>query len=352
MGTIVERNGRYLIRVRRKGLKPIAKTFTTKKDAQAFVRKTEVDIETGKYAAEATRAPSLREAVQDYRATVGPSLKGAETYRYRYDEFEALPFAYKQVNDVTSADLATWRDQQSARFKPGTVLRKLAMLSSIFSFCLKERGWVQVNPVAAIRKPRACDSRNRIMSDDEVAYLMAAAMTSKARWLAPALTVLLHGAMRRSELFGLKRSDVDYELAVARLHETKAGGGRNVPLCPRSLSALQELDSDAASAGEKALMPFGAVGSLSTRFKRTVKRARAMYETDCAAADSTPDEAVFANLRLHDLRHCAVTMWATTGLLSIPELQAVSGHRTMASLSRYISLSATSLAGKLAGIVV
>ena len=348
MGTIVERNGRYLIRVRRKGLKPIAKTFTTKRDAQAFGRKTEADMESGRYAAEAHRAPSLKEAIKVYRVTVALTMKGAAAYKYRFDEFEALSFAHKPVNEVTPSDLATWRDQQSGLHKPGTVLRKLAMLSSIFSFCLKERGWVAANPVAAIRKPRANDCRNRIMSDEEVAYLMCAAMTSKAAWLAPALTIQLHGAMRRAELFGLKRGDVDYELAVAHLSETKAGGGRDVPLCPRSLSALKELDSDAAARGEEALMPFGEVGSFSTRFKVTVRRARAMYEADCSAAGSVPDVLVLANLRLHDLRHCAVTMWASTGKLSIPELQAVSGHRTMSCLSRYISLSATSLAGKLA----
>ena len=87
--------------------------------------------------------------------TVAPSLKGAETYRYRYDEFEALPFAHKPVNEVTPSELATWRDQQSSLHKPATVLRKLTMLSGIFSFCLKERAWVTTNPVAAIRKPRA-----------------------------------------------------------------------------------------------------------------------------------------------------------------------------------------------------
>lgn len=352
MAAIIERQGRYLVRVRRAGFKPVARTFTTKKDAQAYGRKLEADIESGRYIAEATQAPSFREAVKAYRTTVAPAMKGFSTYSYRFDEFEALPFADKPVNKVTASDLSTWRDQQSAQVKSGTVLRKLAMLSSIFSFCLKERAWITTNPVAAIRKPRANDARSRIMSDDEVGYLMTAAMTSKAHWLAPALTVLLHSAMRRSELFGLRRGDVDYGSAVAHLYDTKAGCSRDVPLCPRSLSALQELDSDAGLRNEEALLPFGDVGSFSTRFKRTVVRARAMYEADCAISGVAPDESVFRDLRLHDLRHCAVTMWATTGALSIPELQAVSGHKTMSCLSRYISLSATSLAGKLASLTV
>ena len=216
----------------------------------------------------------------------------------------------------------------------------------------RERGWVTTNPVAAIRKPRANDSRNRIMSDDEVAYLMAAAITSKARWLAAAITIALHSAMRRGELFGLKRVDIDFDAAVAHLSDTKAGGSRDVPLCPRSLSALRELDADASERGDDALLPLGQVGSVSTRFKRTVQRARATYEADCTALGVGPDDSVFADLRWHDLRHCAVTTWATTGALSLPELMSVSGHKTPRMLARYTHLSASALATKLASISV
>lgn len=352
MAAIIERQGRYLVRVRRAGFKPVAKTFTIKKDAQAYGRMVEADMESGRWVAETTRAPSLRDAIKTYRTTVAPAMKGATTYRYRFDEFEALPFAHKLIDKVTAADFATWRDAQCALHKPGTVVRKLAMLSAIFGWARTERGWLAVNPLSAVRKPRVSDSRSRVMSDDEVAYLMAAAMTSKARWLAAAVTIALHSAMRRGELFGLKRGDIDFDAAVAHLSDTKAGCSRDVPLCPRSLSALRELDADASERGEDALLPFGQVGSLSTRFKRTVHRARAMYEADCAASGSSPDDSVFFDLRWHDLRHCAVTTWATTGALSLPELMSVSGHKTPCMLARYTHLSASSLATKLAGISV
>ena len=64
MASIIERQGRFLVRVRLGGFKPVAKTFTTKKDAQAFGRRVEADMESGRWAAEAVRAPSLREAIR------------------------------------------------------------------------------------------------------------------------------------------------------------------------------------------------------------------------------------------------------------------------------------------------
>ena len=183
-----------------------------------------------------------QEAIAEYRVKVAVNMKGAADYAYRFDEFEALPFASKTVNTVTPFDLAAWRDEQMPRLKPGTVVRKLALLSGVLTWCVKERGWMTVNPLSLVRKPRVADGRNRTLSPEELKYLMLAASTSKAAWLSAALTVLMNSAMRRSELFGLKRQDVDAGTSTARLHDTKNGSARDVPLCPRSLAALHELD--------------------------------------------------------------------------------------------------------------
>ena len=63
MASIIERKGRFLVRVRRGGFKAVAKTFTSKKDAQAYGRKLEADMESGRYAAAVLRPPPLREDI-------------------------------------------------------------------------------------------------------------------------------------------------------------------------------------------------------------------------------------------------------------------------------------------------
>ena len=90
--------------------------------------------------------------------------------------------------------------------------------------------------------------------------------------------------------------------------------------------------------------------SLSTRFQVTVRRARSMYLGDHAAGGTEPEEAFLADLRLHDLRHHAVSMWANSGQLSLVELMGISGHKTPRMLTRYTHLQATTLATKLAVI--
>ncbi|WP_119153311.1 tyrosine-type recombinase/integrase [Caldimonas tepidiphila] len=351
MASITERGGRYLARVRRDGFKLVAKTFTRKSDAMAWARRVEADMEAGRWV-EAVPAvpavPTLREALAEYRATVAVKMKGAKDYVYRFDFIAATNFAAKPINDITPFDLSQWRDDLAQTRKPATVVRVLALLSGVFTWAMKERGLITSNPLALVRKPRVADGRSRTLTQEEWGWLLKEASTSKARWLAPTLTVLGRSAMRRGELFGLKRLDVDYSRAVAHLADSKNGSARDVPLCPEALVALRELDRMAEQEGRSALLPLGHVESISMTFMRTVRRARATYEQECAREGRKPSPTLLFDVRLHDLRHQAVSHWASKGALSLPELMAISGHKTPRMLTRYAHMSATALAGKLA----
>jgi integrase len=350
MASITQRGKRFLVRVRRDGYPTVTQTFTKRADAAAWGRQVEADMEAGRWALEAQAVPTLSAAIGEYRTTVAVRMKGAADYAYRFDIFEALPFAAKPINEVTPFDLSKWRDQLAKTRKPATVVRLLAMLSAVFTWAMKERGWIKSNPACMVARPRVLDRRERVLSDEERGFLMAAAATSKAAWLHPVLVLLMNSAMRRGEVFGLRRADVDFGASVARLADTKNGSAREVPLCPRSLTALRELAGAAHQEAGAALVPVGDAGSVSTRFVVTVRRARRAYEEACLEAGIEPAPGFLADARLHDLRHHAITQWATTGALSLPELMAVSGHKTPRMLTRYTHLSASALAGKLARV--
>lgn len=350
MATITERKGRYLVRVRCKGNPTVSKTFTKRSDAAAWSRRVEADMESGRWSIRAAQAPTLRDAIREYRRVVAGKLKGAATYRYRFDEFENLPFATLAIDDIRPAQFADWRDDQVRRLKPDTVIRKLAMLSSIFTWAVKDRGWLDRNPLTSVRRPRAGPGRDRTLSDEERGWLLAAARSSKAAWLAPALTVFMTTAMRRGELWALRREDIDFDQATAHLRDTKNGLARHVPLSPDAVRALRELAQAAAARGDEVLLPVGPPGSISTRFVVTVRRAMMLYRDACESVGEPVDETILANVRLHDLRHHAVTTWASFGVLSVLELMAISGHKTTRMLARYTHLGAGSLAKKLATI--
>jgi len=307
-------------------------------------------MESGRWVVEAQAVPTLRGAISEYRTAVAAKMKGAADYAYRFDIFEALPFASKRIDEVTPFDLSKWRDDLAKTRKPATVVRLLAMMSAVFTWAMKERGWVKSNPACMVARPRVSDRRERVLSDEERRYIMEAATSSKATWLPAVLTLLMHSAMRRGEVFGLRRRDVDFGASVVRLADTKNGSARDVPLCPQSLAALRTLAGAASVKEDAPLVPVGDAGSVSTRFSVTLGRARRAYEANCALAGVEPSSTFLADTRLHDLRHHAITFWATTGALTLPELMAVSGHRTPRMLARYTHLSASALASKLARV--
>lgn len=358
MASITERQGKYRARVRRDGYPTACKTFTLKKDAQAWARQVEAAMDAGRWeapsstmtAAAAPTAPTVGEALKLYRAKVAASFKGAAVYAYWFDEIAAWTSASKPVDQITAVDVASWRDEQGLKLAPGTVARKLGLLSGFFSWCHKERGWIASNPVHSVRKPLVRDARSRVLSNEERAYLLTAAKASRCRWLADGLTVLLHSAMRRGELCSLGVKDVDFGAAVAHLSDTKNGDARDVPLCPNSLAALRSLVHQAQGRGDERLIPVSDPHAVSVAFRRVVAKAQANYRSDCAREGQQADEGFLSDFRLHDARHTAVTTWASTGALSVLELQRVSGHRTLSMLSRYTNLKATDIASKLAKV--
>lgn len=48
MASIIERNGRYLVRVRMQGFPTVTKTFNRKADGAAWGRRVETDMEAGR----------------------------------------------------------------------------------------------------------------------------------------------------------------------------------------------------------------------------------------------------------------------------------------------------------------
>lgn len=349
MASISTRNGKFLVRVRRDGFKAAAKTFTRKQDAMAWGRMVEAAMESGRWRDPGKVVPTMADAIRVYRASTGAKLKGRATYAYWLDELSGSSLGPKRIDQVTPADLATWRDRQlESGLKPGTVVRKLGMLSGLLTWCHKERGWITANPARSISKPKVSDARTRILSTAEYDHLLAAAGTGKAKWLADSIAVLAFSGMRRGELWSLRPTDINFDESIARLNDTKNGCARDVPLCPTALGALKRLCIAASLEGSERLIPVCEPQAISLAFRRTVTRARNRYFRTCSNTKVEPDASFLHELRLHDLRHTAVTRWARTGELSMLELAAVSGHRGLVSLKRYSHLTAEHVAAKLA----
>lgn len=352
MATIAKRGDRYLVRVRREGFRPVSKSFIRRTDAAAWGRRVEADMQAGRWVDVRSDVPTLGEAIQQYRERVAINLKGARDYAYSFKELEASALALARVDSITPAHLADWRDSLSGRgLKNATVARRLGLLSGVLTWCHKERGWIDSNPLRAVRKPVVRDARTRTLNAEEARYLDIATKSARAAWLPDAVTLLMRTAMRRSELVGLRCEDVDFSQSIARLRDSKNGEAREVPLCPQAVEALVRLVDKAKVTGGSTVLPISDPEAVSFAFRRAVVRAQERYREDCAAEGKVTAPGFLEGVRLHDLRHHAISTWARTGSLSIVDLMKISGHRSPRMLARYAHLNASELAGRMAALM-
>lgn len=172
------------------------------------------------------------------------------------------------------------------------------------------------------------DARTRRPENDEFERICATLEEGKSRigtWTAHAARLARETGMRQGELCSARWTDVDLASRILNLGSAKTKGRvqRAVPLSGKALALLQALphENEFILAGLPA------------------DRCSAAWARACR-------QLGIVDLRFHDLRADAISRIATAGL-SVAELQVVSGHKTLAMLTRYLRLDASAVAAKL-----
>lgn len=330
-------SGYWQAKIRRRGWPAKSKTFRTKSEAETWARQVESEMDRGVFvsASDAERT-TLGDLIDRFVKEFAP-----HHYRKREDEKEAWRFQCQRLNemlgDYSLAALdqklvAKYRDDRIAgkgERKPvseSSVRKELFMLSKVLGFAETECGinLPRGNPVDKIRKPSETRSRDRRLTCDEWKKLEVECQRSRNRHLWPALQLSVETAMRQGELLALRWENYDKKRRLAFLPETKNGEARSVPLTKKAIELLNALPRHISGV----VFP--------------VERMT-LYHAFAAAAK----RAKIADYTWHDLRHEALSRLAERGDLSVLEMAAVSGHKTLQMLKRYTHLQAETLAKKL-----
>jgi integrase len=316
MATIRKLRDRWQAQVRRRGVPPRAKSFDKRSDAERWARDLEAEADRSGWVADTRLAEktTLRELLTRYCAEVTPGKRGAVSEKSRINSIMRNAMSHRTLAKLTSADVATYRDERLKCVAPATVVRELNTVSHAIEIATREWGlWLPRNPVKLVRRPQVPRGRTRRLKDGEEDRLLAACDRGRTPLLKPLIVLAIETAMRRGELIGLQWQHIDLNRCVAHIPLTKSGDSRDVPLSRRAVSTL----------------------------------------TDLRAADGRDLDRVFrvraemADLHFHDLRHEAVTRLFEKGL-NIAEVSAISGHKELRMLQRYTHLRAEDLVHRLA----
>jgi len=180
-----------------------------------------------------------------------------------------------------------------------------------------------LSTVPKVRLEKEPQGRLRWLEPDEERRLITACRASALPYLADLGTVALETGMRRSEAEGLTWDRVDLSRGVLRLEMTKSGRRREVPMRQRVYDVL----AGRPGGRQGRLWP---EGSTRAGFEAAVEGAR-----------------LDAPFRFHDCRHHFASWFMMRGG-SLPALQKILGHASLAMTMRYAHLSPEHLRGEMA----
>jgi integrase len=317
------RNNRWQARVQRKEQKDLAKSFLNKPDAEKWARSIEIEIDRGTYINTSYAQKTLfKEILQKYLDDVAPTMRSADNQIIRVRKLMKHPIAEVNMAHLSPKHMADYRDERLKVIKPSTVIRELAILSSVINHARREWGLNVTNPVTMIKKPSSSQGRDRILSDKELGRLFIQ-LEKISPWYKTLAEFALETAMRRGELMSLLWANINFEKSVAFLPLTKNGDSRYVPLSMKAIKILKLLPRDI----EGKVFPLNK-GTVSILFLRAARRAK------------------IDDIHFHDLRHMALTNLSVK-FTNILELASISGHRELKMLQRYVHIKAEDLVQKL-----
>jgi integrase len=312
-------------KVRRRGYPQQSKTFETKREAEAWASIIESEMTRSVFVDRSKgERITFNEVLASYITNVAPTHKGGSSEVSRLVRFmrEESKLTARSMATLKTSDFESFRDRRLKEVVPGTVKRELNLLHAVIENVRKGLA-LQENPISDVKRPRVSDRRDTRFQADEEDRLMEALMRCRNPWVVPAVILAIETAMRRSELLSLMWNDVDLLERTARLHDTKNGEARDVPLSPRAIEVLRDLPRS---------LDGHVLATSAEALKNAFERAR--------------KKANLEHYNFHDLRHEATSRLFERGW-NVMEVAAVTGHKDIQSLKRYTNLRARDLARKM-----
>ena len=309
MASIIKRNDKWFVRVRKHGQPSQSKTFNIKKDAQRWAVMIERELDQGLLGS-VDKSLTLGDLLKRYLKEVTPYKKSHDKETWRIKALLKRSISGVSLSNLNSAIISSYK---YSRLTDGarTTRYDLALIRHCLEFARLEWGYyLPINPVDLVSKPKLNKPRDRRVGKDDIDILMDALRHSKVTYLKPLILIAIETGLRQGELVKFMWSDVDLDSRLLKVRDTKNGEDRVVPMSNKALSILQSLPRLGATV-------FNAShSSLQNAWKRLIKRSGLI------------------DLHFHDLRHEAISRFIERGL-TIPEAASISGHKTQSMLLRY-----------------
>lgn len=341
MASIQKRNSSYRVRITRQGKSTLCATFYSRLEAVQWAKKIEAELRLGIHQDKA-QSPigstmPFREAVEKYIPSHSV-YKGNHKTEAGILRILAMRWEGKNLSAISKLEIVLLKDNLLAKGRAAsTVNHYLNAISQLYQIAINEWGLKVTNPITGIKRMSEPQGRMKRLSKEAETALLACCKELNLGYLADIIVVALETGMRCGEILSMRWEDVDFNNRRVLLRHTKNGDSRQVPLTSRAKTTLEQLSSRDT---EELVFPH-CRWAIRRHFTRVV---------GLLAKAHKGAQNPFTDLRLHDLRHEALSRLSDKGL-NVMEIAHISGHRTLAMLRRYTHPCHETLLGKLDKIV-
>jgi integrase len=301
-----------------------AKT-TRKENAEALLRKRQQEVWEGRFFAGSQRQKPLTLGdLRDLWLRDRAGKRSLDDDRQRLGAIVDYWGEHRLISTITTDEIRALRTELSARkISVATVNRYLGTLRAALNLATRS-GHSHRNPMVGITLAAEDNARDRLCTVEEYHRLVSEAHGD----LGACITVAYWCGMRLGEIVGLRWERVDLKAGILHLAAaaTKEATAKTVPLAKDVVKVLSEL-------------PRRLDG-------KVFAHARDTYSRDFGRLVARLE---IVNLHFHDLRHTALTNMADAGI-DIVTMAAISGHKTLEMLKRYVHRRATALKDAMAKV--
>lgn len=330
MAAFQKRGSTWRAIIRRKGHKPLTKSFPTKHKAEQWARGIESSMDDGQHLDPVKM--TFHELLERFKTEVCPTRAGCRWEKVRIAKIQKDTRLCGQLLSELRPKLFTdWRDKRLKEVSGASVNRELNLLSGVVTHAKRE--WhlpIKEHPVRSVTRPPQAKSRRRRVLQAELDKLheffaTSGELTTK-RYVPWVFEFGIETGMRLGEMCRLRWQDVHADERWLYVLPSKNGDDRTVPLTDRALVILASARLDGAG---NLVFPVNA-GTVGVYFRDACEKLG------------------IVDLHIHDSRHEACSRLAK--VYSVMELAKIIGHRDLQSLMIYYNPTAQELAQKLGAV--
>jgi integrase len=313
------------------------KTFPTKREASAWLVKTQTEVSQGTHTPERESITVAEAADIWLERSKLENLERSTLVQYRsHVDLRIKPsrIGSEKLARLTTPAVEAFRDELLAKVSRALARKVLVSLKSILSEA-QRRGLVAHNAAQPVRVDTKKRDQRRlavgrdIPTKEEVQRLLA---TASGRWR-PLLATAVFTGLRASELRGLTWSDVDFTKNVLHVRQRadlwcdigapkSAAGAREVLLAPMVVNTLKEWKL-ACPQGEAGLVFPNGDGKVECT-ANIARRGLKPLQVEAGIVDAEGE----AKYGLHSLRHFFAS-WIIEQGFSPKRAQALLGHSSI-----------------------